>query len=68
MLVNELERQRRKLMRIHAIQTGTVSIKQRQVHSAGQGIQRRLNTLLDHAWTILFTCGLIAFRAAGLFG
>jgi glyoxylase-like metal-dependent hydrolase (beta-lactamase superfamily II) len=38
-------------MRIHAIQTGTVAIKQRQVHGAGQGIQRRLNTLLDHVWT-----------------
>jgi glyoxylase-like metal-dependent hydrolase (beta-lactamase superfamily II) len=38
-------------MRIHAIQTGTVAIKQRQVHGTGQGMQRRLNTLLDRAWT-----------------
>jgi N-acyl homoserine lactone hydrolase len=38
-------------MRIHAIQTGTVAVKQRQVRGVGQGIQRRLNTLLDHAWT-----------------
>ena len=38
-------------MHIHAIQTGTVAIKQRQVRGTGQGIQRRLNTLLDHAWT-----------------
>jgi len=51
MIVNELERQRRKLMRIHAIQTGTVAIKQRQVHGAGQGMQRRLNTVLDRVWT-----------------
>jgi N-acyl homoserine lactone hydrolase len=38
-------------MRVHAIQTGTVAIKQRQVRSAGQGMRRRLNTLLDHTWT-----------------
>src|SRR6266699_152316 len=51
MIVNELERQRRKLMRIHAIQTGTVAIKQRQVRGAGQRVGRRLNTLLDRVWT-----------------
>jgi hypothetical protein len=38
MLVNDLERLRRKLMCIHAIQTGTVAIKQRQVHGTGQGL------------------------------
>jgi len=38
-------------MRIHVIQTGTVAIKQRQVHGIGHGFQRRLNTLLDSRWT-----------------
>src|SRR2546430_5120201 len=38
-------------MRIHVIQTGTVAIKQRQVHGVGYGFQRRLNTLLDSHWT-----------------
>jgi N-acyl homoserine lactone hydrolase len=38
-------------MRIHAIQTGTVAIKQRQVRGAGQRVGRRLNTLLDRVWT-----------------
>jgi N-acyl homoserine lactone hydrolase len=38
-------------MRIHAIQTGTVAVKQRQVRGVGQGIQRRVNTMLDRAWT-----------------
>jgi len=38
-------------MRIHVIQTGTVAIKQRQVHGVGHGFQRRLNTLLDSHWT-----------------
>jgi glyoxylase-like metal-dependent hydrolase (beta-lactamase superfamily II) len=38
-------------VRIHAIQTGTVAIKQRQVHGVGHGLQRRLNTLLDSHWT-----------------
>jgi hypothetical protein len=42
MLVKDLERQMRKLMRIHAIQTGTVTIKHGQIHGAGQGIERRL--------------------------
>jgi len=36
-------------MRIHAIQTGTVAVKQRQVRGVGQGIQRRVNTMLDRA-------------------
>ena len=38
-------------MRMHAIQTGTVVVKQWQVRGAGQGIQRRVNTVLDHVWT-----------------
>jgi len=38
-------------MRIHAIQTGTVAVKQRQVRGLGLGTLRRLNTLLDRAWT-----------------
>ena len=38
-------------MRIHAIQTGTVAIKQRQVRGVGQRVGRRLNTLLDRVWT-----------------
>ena len=38
-------------MRIHVIQTGTVAIKQRQIHGVGHGFQRRLNTLLDSHWT-----------------
>ena len=33
-------------MRMHVFQTGTVAIKQRQVHGVGAGMQRRLNTLL----------------------
>lgn len=38
-------------MRIHIIQTGTVAIKQRQRHGEGQGLRRRLNTLIDRIWT-----------------
>ena len=38
-------------MRIHAIQTGTVAIKQRQRRGVGHGTRRRLNTLFDSAWT-----------------
>ena len=38
-------------MRLHAIQTGTVAIKQRQVRGSGQGFGRRLNTMLDRVWT-----------------
>jgi hypothetical protein len=37
-------------MRMHAIRTGTVAVKQRQVRGVGQGIQRRVNTILDRAW------------------
>jgi N-acyl homoserine lactone hydrolase len=38
-------------VRIQVIQTGTVAIKQRQVHGVGHGFRRRLNTLLDSHWT-----------------
>ncbi|HEY5005278.1 MAG TPA: N-acyl homoserine lactonase family protein [Ktedonobacteraceae bacterium] len=38
-------------MRIHALQTGTVAIKQRQRQGEGQGLRRRLNTLIDTVWT-----------------
>ena len=38
-------------MRIHAIQTGTVAIKERQRHGVGHGLRRRLNTLVDKTWT-----------------
>ncbi len=38
-------------MKIHAIQTGTVAIKERQRRGVGHGTRRRLNTLLDRAWT-----------------
>jgi N-acyl homoserine lactone hydrolase len=38
-------------MKIHAIQTGTVAIKTRQVHAAGHGTRRQLNMLLDREWT-----------------
>ena len=38
-------------MRIHAIQTGTVAIKERQRQGVGHGIRRILNTFLDKTWT-----------------
>jgi N-acyl homoserine lactone hydrolase len=38
-------------MRIHAIQTGIVAIKRRQLQGHGRGGMRLLNTLLDHEWT-----------------
>jgi len=38
-------------MRIHAFQTGTVSIKERQREGKGRGLQRILNTQLDKHWT-----------------
>jgi N-acyl homoserine lactone hydrolase len=38
-------------MRIHAIQTGTVAIKTRQVEGVGRGVRRQLNMALDRAWT-----------------
>lgn len=38
-------------MKIHAIQTGTVAIKTRQVESVGHGRRRQLNMFLDREWT-----------------
>jgi N-acyl homoserine lactone hydrolase len=38
-------------MKIHAIQTGTVAIKQRQVEGVGHGMMRVVNTLTDSHWT-----------------
>jgi glyoxylase-like metal-dependent hydrolase (beta-lactamase superfamily II) len=38
-------------MKMHAIQTGTVSIKRRQVEGVGRGARRQLNMLLDREWT-----------------
>ena len=37
-------------MKIHAIQTGTVAIKARQVEAVGHGARRQLNMLLDRQW------------------
>jgi glyoxylase-like metal-dependent hydrolase (beta-lactamase superfamily II) len=38
-------------MKIHAIQTGTVAIKTRQVAGVGHGKRRQLNMFLDREWT-----------------
>ena len=38
-------------MKIHAIQTGTVAVKTRQVEGVGHGRRRLLNTFLDRTWT-----------------
>jgi glyoxylase-like metal-dependent hydrolase (beta-lactamase superfamily II) len=38
-------------MKIHAIQTGTVAIKTRQVEGVGEGARRRVNMFLDREWT-----------------
>ncbi len=38
-------------MRIHAIQTGTVAIKERQRQGVGHGFRRTINTLFDRTWT-----------------
>jgi glyoxylase-like metal-dependent hydrolase (beta-lactamase superfamily II) len=38
-------------MKIHAIQTGTVQIKERQRRGEGAGLGRMLNTLRDSRWT-----------------
>jgi glyoxylase-like metal-dependent hydrolase (beta-lactamase superfamily II) len=38
-------------MKIHAIQTGTVAIKTRQVEGVGRGPRRQLNMFLDREWT-----------------
>jgi hypothetical protein len=38
-------------MRIHAIQTGTVTVKARQREGNGPGPLRLINTLRDDRWT-----------------
>ena len=38
-------------MKIHALQTGTVAIKERQRQGVGHGTLRRVNTLLARTWT-----------------
>jgi glyoxylase-like metal-dependent hydrolase (beta-lactamase superfamily II) len=38
-------------VRIHAIQTGTVAVRERQRHGRGRDATRLINTLLDHDWT-----------------
>jgi N-acyl homoserine lactone hydrolase len=38
-------------VKIHAIQTGTVAIKTRQVEGVGRGHRRQLNMFLDREWT-----------------
>ncbi len=38
-------------MKIHAIETGTVQVKQRQIEPVAHGAKRRLDTLLDKQWT-----------------
>ncbi|GCE29031.1 N-acyl homoserine lactonase family protein [Dictyobacter alpinus] len=38
-------------MRIHAIQTGTVAIKSKQVSGQGSGPLRLINVMLDRTWT-----------------
>jgi glyoxylase-like metal-dependent hydrolase (beta-lactamase superfamily II) len=38
-------------VRIHAIRTGTVAIRERQRHGRGRDTTRLINTLLDRAWT-----------------
>jgi glyoxylase-like metal-dependent hydrolase (beta-lactamase superfamily II) len=37
-------------MKIHAIQTGTVAIKTRQIEGAGHGLSRRARMFLDREW------------------
>ena len=38
-------------MKIHAIKTGTVAVKTRQVEGVGHGTRRKLNMLADREWT-----------------
>lgn len=39
------------MVEVHALQTGTVAVKTRQPKGIGHGTIRRINTLLDRAWT-----------------
>ncbi len=38
------------MLRIHALQTGRVGVKSKQLHGEGHGITRLLNTLTDKTW------------------
>ena len=38
-------------MRVHTIQTGTLTLKQRQLRGEGRGIKRGINVLRDPAWS-----------------
>jgi N-acyl homoserine lactone hydrolase len=38
-------------MRLHALQTGSVAVRERQRRGAGHGQRRLINTLLDRRWT-----------------
>lgn len=38
-------------MDVHAIRTGSVRVRERQLQGAGSGSRRLLNTLLDKRWT-----------------
>ena len=38
-------------MKVHAVQTGTVQVHERQRSGAGRGIARFARTLLDSEWT-----------------
>jgi glyoxylase-like metal-dependent hydrolase (beta-lactamase superfamily II) len=38
-------------MRVHAIQTGTVAVHERQREGKGRGIMRLVNAILDRTWT-----------------
>jgi len=38
-------------MRVHAIRTGSVQVRPRQVEATHAGLRRRLDPLLDRAWT-----------------
>jgi N-acyl homoserine lactone hydrolase len=38
-------------MKVHAIMTGTVAVKTRQVEGVGQGLRRRSNMVIDREWS-----------------
>jgi N-acyl homoserine lactone hydrolase len=44
-------RQKERTMRVHAVQTGTVEIKENQRRGSGRGPVQLANTLLDGRWT-----------------
>ncbi len=41
------------MLKIHAVQTGTVAIKSRQVRGEGHGLARQARTLPDRRWTAM---------------